>query len=240
MLLSQGNQIFIFPFFSLKSVHYLCLKIKPMDISIIEGTIKALINNNFEVFRASDPEEARTIFLNEIYTQLQPATVSWGDSQTLQSTHVLDDLEKNPEVALIRTFGAGMSRTQKVYWRRQALLADLFLAGTNAVTQKGQLVNLDMIGNRVGGITFGPKNVVLFIGVNKIVPDIEAAMQRIRTWTAPQNILRHQGFNTPCRKTGTCMDCRSPHRICNTWTITEKSWPAGRIKIILIHQELGL
>ena len=66
MLLSQGNQIFIFPFFSLKSVHYLCLKIKPMDISIIEGTIKALKNNNFEVFSASDPEEARTIFLNEI------------------------------------------------------------------------------------------------------------------------------------------------------------------------------
>ena len=80
-----------------------------MDISIIEGTIKALKNNNFEVFPASDPEEARTIFLNEIYTQLQPATVSWGDSQTLQSTHVLDDLEKNPEVALIRTFGAGMT-----------------------------------------------------------------------------------------------------------------------------------
>lgn len=211
-----------------------------MDVSILENTIKALRNNNFEVFPAADPEEARAIFFNEIYAQLQPATVSWGDSQTMLSTNVLDDLEKKPEVVLIRTFGAGMSRIQKVYGRRQALLADLFLTGTNAVTQKGQLVNLDMVGNRVGGITFGPKNVVLFIGINKIVTDIETAMQRIRTWTAPQNIRRHEGFNTPCRQTGTCMDCHSPHRICNTWTITEKCWPAGRIKIILINEELGL
>lgn len=211
-----------------------------MDLSIVENTIKALKNNNFEVFPAANTEEARAIFFKEIFTVLQPATVSWGDSQTLESTRILSELEKNPEVTLIWTFGAGMSRTQKIYWRRQALLSDLFLAGTNAITQKGQLVNLDMMGNRVGGITFGPEHVVLFIGINKIVPDLETAMQRIRTWTAPQNILRHEGFNTPCRKTGTCMDCRSPHRICNTWTITEKSWPAGRINIILIKEESGI
>ena len=133
-----------------------------------------------------------------------------------------------------------MSRPQKSYWRRQALHADLFLTGTNALTVKGQLVNLDMIGNRTGGILFGPKNVVLFIGINKITDDIEAAMHRIRTIAAPRNAMKHEGFRTPCRKTGVCMDCNSPDRICNVWTITEKCFPAGRIKVILIRQELGL
>lgn len=211
-----------------------------MEKQTIENTLKALQANNFEVYRAENTQAARNIFFSEIFGKLRPSTISWGDSETMKACHILEELEKNTEIALIHTFGAHMSRTQKIYWRRQALQADLFLTGTNALTQKGQLVNLDMIGNRVAGITFGPKDVVLFIGINKIVPDLESAMQRIRTWVAPQNILRHEGFNTPCRKTGTCMDCHSPHRICNTWTITEKSWPAGRIKIILIEEELGI
>lgn len=211
-----------------------------MEDSSIEKTVKALRNNNFEVFEAKDLTEARQIFFHEIFCKLNPATVTWGDSETVKSTGIIPKLEMNPDISIIQTFGKGMSRTQKIYWRRQALLADLFITGTNAITEKGQLVNLDMIGNRVGGITFGPKEVVLFIGINKITANLEAAMHRIRTWAAPQNIMRHEGFNTPCRKTGTCMDCRSPQRICNTWTITEKSYPAGRIKIILIHQELGL
>lgn len=211
-----------------------------MNESLSEITFRNLQKNHFQVYRAQNTTEAKNLFFNEILPSLQPESVSWGDSETMLATGCIEELEKHPEISLIRTFGTEMSRTQKIYWRRQALQADLFLTGTNAVTQKGQLVNLDMIGNRVAGITFGPKNVVLFIGVNKIVPDLEAAMERIRTWTAPQNILRHEGFPTPCRKTGKCMDCNSPYRICNTWTITEKSYPAGRIKIILIEEELGL
>ena len=149
---------------------------------------------------------------------------------------------KNPDETYrdIDSFAPGMSRKQKIYWRRQALLTDLFLTGSNALTQKGQLVNLDMIGNRVGGITFGPKHVVLFIGINKITANLEEAMHRVRTIAAPRNAIRHEGFRTPCHKTGVCMDCNSPDRICNVWTITEKSYPAGRIKVILIGEELGL
>lgn len=211
-----------------------------MDDLLIGQTVKNLRSNHFEVFQAATLQEAKSLFFNEIFCKLRPETVSWGDSETMKATGVLEELEKNPDINLIRTFGKGMSRSQKIYWRRQALHADLFLTGTNAVTRKGQLVNLDMIGNRIGGITFGPKDVVLFIGTNKIVEDLEAAMHRIRTWTAPQNIIRHEGFNTPCRKTGTCMDCKSSDRICNTWAITEKSYPAGRVKIILIDQETGL
>lgn len=211
-----------------------------MDKTIIETTIKALQKNHFDVFYAENTEAAHAVFFNEIFPTLKVESVSWGDSETMKATGVLDRLREIPEISVINTFGPGMSRPQKTYWRRQALLADLFLTGSNAITQKGQLVNLDMIGNRVGGITFGPKQVVLFIGVNKITENIEAAMHRIRTIAAPRNAMRHEGFRTPCHTTGVCVDCNSPDRICNTWTITEKSYPVGRIKIILINESLGL
>ena len=124
--------------------------------------------------------------------------------------------------------------------RRQALLVDLFLTGSNAVTESGWLVNLDMVGNRVGGITFGPRYVVLVIGRNKIVKDLDAAMARIKGYAAPMNAIRHEGWKTPCIKTSFCMDCSSPQRICNTWSITQKSYPKSRIKVILVNEDLGL
>ena len=123
--------------------------------------------------------------------------------------------------------------------RREAILVDLFFTGTNAVTESGMLVNLDMIGNRVGGITFGPQHVVLMVGRNKIVANLEDAMVRIKNYAAPTNAMRH-GKKTPCIKTSYCMDCKSPDRICNVWTIHEKSHPKGRIKVILINRDLGL
>lgn len=207
-----------------------------MEKTILEKTITSLKNNHFDTYLAENAAEARKIFFRDIFPTLKVETVSWGDSETMVATGVLEELKQNPDISMITTFGPGLSRVQKIYWRRQALLADLFLAGSNALTQKGQLVNLDMVGNRVGGITFGPKHVVLFVGVNKITEDLEGAMHRIRTISAPQNAMRHEGFRTPCHKTGVCMDCNSPDRICNVWTITEKSYPAGRIKVILIDR----
>lgn len=211
-----------------------------MDKTSIEATIKALKHNHFDVYFAENAAHAREIFFRDIFPALQVESVSWGDSETLKATGILDELNQDPHISMIRTFGAELSRAQKTYWRRQALHADLFLTGSNALTQNGQLVNLDMVGNRVGGIVFGPKQVVLFIGINKITENLEAAMHRIRTIAAPRNAMKHDGFRTPCHKTGICMDCDSPDRICNVWSITEKSYPAGRIKVVLIHQELGL
>jgi hypothetical protein len=82
--------------------------------------------------------------------------------------------------------------------------------------------------------------VVLFIGRNKIVPTLDDAMQRVKNYAAPANAIRHPGSEDPCTKTAVCTDCSSPDRICNTWCITEKCFPKGRIKIILINQDLGL
>ena len=158
----------------------------------------------------------------------------------MKATGILSEIKQRPDCILIRTFQDGYSRVQKTYWRRQALLADLFVTGTNALTRQGQLVNVDMVGNRVAGITFGPEHVVLFIGTNKITDNIEQAMERIRTIAAPLNAIRHPHLHTPCQTTRTCMNCQSTDRLCNTWTITEKSLPQKRIKIILINESLGL
>jgi hypothetical protein len=95
-----------------------------------------------------------------------------------------------------------------------------------------------MIGNRVAALTFGPKQVILFIGRNKIVADREAAIARVKNYAAPVNVMRLDKKN-PCAKTGHCENCSSPERICNTWTITEKCFPKNRVKVVLINEEMG-
>jgi L-lactate utilization protein LutB len=206
----------------------------------LENCRKSLENNNFEAFLADNCNDAKRIVIEEILPKIEVKSVSWGDSLTLHSTKVLDVIKQNPDIDVLETFAQNVPREEIIERRRQALLVDLFFTGTNAVTETGKLVNLDMIGNRVGAITFGPKNVIIFIGRNKIVSDVETAMNRIKSYAAPVNAIRHPNLKTPCIKTSYCMDCKSPDRICNTWTITEKSFPKGRIKVVLINRNLGL
>lgn len=206
----------------------------------LERCKRALKKNNFEAFTASDGQEAGTLFKDRILPSLKVRVASWGDSMTLMATGVLDTIRSDPDIRMIETFDTTISQQERLERRRRALLSDLFFSGSNAVTETGVLVNLDMVGNRVASITFGPKTVVLFIGRNKIVPTLDDAMARVKNFAAPANAIRHSGLKTPCVKTAVCMDCKSPDRICNTWCITEKSFPRGRIKIILINQDLGL
>jgi hypothetical protein len=205
---------------------------------------KILEKNNFEVFMVETPLEAKELILKEIIPKVGAKTISMGDSMTAIHTGLFDDIKNQPDLNFLETFEPGIPFTEALERRRQALLVDLFFTGTNAVTRKGQLVNLDMIGNRVGAITFGPKNVVILMGRNKLAPDLEAAMERIRSYAAPVNAMRHREehpeMTMPCTETGTCSNCSHPLRICNTWTITEKSFPPGRIKIVLINEDLGL
>jgi L-lactate utilization protein LutB len=140
---------------------------------------------------------------------------------------------------VLDTFDKSQPPEKMLESRRNALLADVFITGTNAVTEDGQLVNLDMIGNRIAGLTFGPAHVIVLVGRNKVVPGLEDAMARIKDYAAPANAMR-LNKKTPCAQTATCHECSSPDRICNTWTITEKSYPKGRVKVILINQDLGL
>ena len=195
--------------------------------------------NHFEVFVAETKENAKEIVLQEILPKVGAKSVSWGGSMTFVSSGLYNALKDKEDMEVLDTMDRSVPAEEFMERRRQALLVDLFFSGTNAVTESGQLVNLDMIGNRIGGLTFGPKNVVVLVGRNKLVPDLETAMYRIKNFVAPANAMRLD-MKTPCVKTSYCEECNSPARICNTWTITEKSFPKGRIKMVLINEDLGL
>ncbi len=206
----------------------------------IEKCKEALERNNFEAFVSNDNSTATDLIRNEILPNLSFTSVSWGDSISMLSTGIIDGIEKRSEIKLIKTFENGVPKEELIERRRQALLVDVFFTGSNAITESGKLINLDMYGNRIAGLTFGPKHVIVVVGRNKIVNEVEEAMHRIKNYSAPLNAIRHNGFKTPCRKTSYCSDCKSPDRICNTWAITEKSFPKGRIKVIIINKDLGL
>ncbi len=205
----------------------------------LQACRNALVANGFDAFIARDATHASALFFEKILPQLKVRTVAWGDSMTMETTGILAELAQRKELEVIATFEPGIDRQVLLERRRQALVTDLFLTGSNAVTLDGKLVNLDMIGNRTAPISFGPKKVVIFAGRNKLVPDIHAGMDRVRTIAAPLNTRRHK-MQTPCVSTGRCHDCNSPQRICNSWSLIEKCFPKGRIKIILIDQDLGL
>ncbi|MFP4127967.1 MAG: lactate utilization protein [Desulfonatronovibrio sp.] len=204
------------------------------------GQVKEnLEGNNFECFLVKDVNEARDKVLKDILPRIKPSSVSWGGSGTFKQTGLYEALKDSRDMDVLDTYDKSGGLEAAMEKRRKALLTDLFITGTNAVTDQGYLVNLDMIGNRAGAIVFGPKNVLVLCGRNKVVSDLDDAMDRIKDFSAPANAMR-LNKKTPCVKTAYCHDCESPDRICNVWTITEKSFPKGRIIVGLINQDLGL
>ena len=199
----------------------------------------ALESNNFDVYLAENKQEACKTVLEDIMPKLNAKTLSWGGSMTFIASGLYHQLKANPDLEVLDTFDKKIPADEMIERRRQALLVDLFITGTNAITETGQLVNLDMIGNRICALTFGPKWVIILVGRNKIVADLDEAMFRIKNYVAPVNSMRLDK-KTPCVKTSYCQECKSPDRICNTWTITEKSFPKERVKIVLINEDLGL
>lgn len=205
---------------------------------ILETCAAALRRRHFEVETVKNTAEA--------YERIQaaieafgPGTVSFGDSVTMRATGIVDYLHKEGRYRVFDGFDPAMPRPERLEIRRQGLTADLFITGVNALTQDGALLWLDMVGNRVAPIAFGPRRVILVAGRNKIAADREAAEERIRNVAAPLNVARHPGFRTPCAKTGVCLDCDSPDRICNIWLRLERCYPEKRILVILIDEELG-
>jgi len=160
---------------------------------------ETLEGNNFEVFIAENAGHAKTIVEDKIIPQTGAKSISWGGSMTFINSGLYEALKDRKDLEVLDTYDKSLSDEQKMEKRRAALLVDLFIMGTNAITQAGELVNLDMIGNRVGGLIFGPKNVVILAGHNKIVPDLEAAMGRIKNYVAPINTKR-LGKKTPARR----------------------------------------
>lgn len=204
----------------------------------LDAVKKALEQNNFDVYRVESTVEAKDLVFNTFIPNLAPKVISWGGSMTLAATGLMPALLSDSRFTIINPYEAGISPEESFERRRQSLLCDLFLAGTNALTEDGKLVNLDGVGNRIGGINFGPKNAVVFVGRNKLVPDLESAMFRVKNIASPINAMRLDK-KTPCVSTSFCQDCKSPERICSFWSITEKSFPKHRIKVVLINEDLG-
>ena len=204
----------------------------------LKDTKEQLQANNFDVSIAADLAEAKHIVLEKLIPEIAPQSIAWGGSMTVVTAGLYDALQNNADIEVIDTLDKSVPTEELVARRRNALLVDLFITGSNALTEDGQLVNLDMIGNRVGAMMWGPRHVLLIIGRNKLCADLEDAMFRIKNYAAPVNTM-NLDKQTPCAATGVCQDCASPDRICNYWTIIEKSFVKHRIKIILVNEDLG-
>jgi L-lactate utilization protein LutB len=205
----------------------------------LESTKQALEKNGFEAHIAENTEDAHRLILGKMLPEYNPKTISFGGSVSVVGSGIYDDLKRSSSpYEVIDTFDHTLPAAKKWELRRQALLSDVFITGTNALTEDGMLLNLDAFGNRVAALCFGPNHVIIIVGRNKIVADESEAVSRIKNYAAPVNTIR-LNKKTPCAKTGKCHDCNSPDRICNVWTIHEKCFPEKRIKVILVNEDFG-
>jgi len=195
----------------------------------------ALHSRSFDAFYFDETVEAIEKIISLIP---KDHLVSWGGSQTMLDLGIQERLEKEGYNLLDRDKAA--SPEERMERMRKALLCDTFLSGTNAISEDGQLVNIDGYGNRVAAMIFGPKQVIVAAGMNKIAKTYKDAIVRARTIAAPLNIQRFPNLETPCSETGSCADCLSPDTICSFFVTTRFCKPKGRIKVILIGKDLGL
>lgn len=195
--------------------------------------VKNLQRRGFDAYYCADKEAALAKAL-----ELIPETdvVAWGGSVTLAEVGLLDAVKKRNPVIDRDTAKNAEEKTELM---RKALLCDTFIMSSNAITSDGQLINIDGNGNRVAALIFGPKQVVVIAGMNKIAGSFEAAMDRARNIAAPINAQRFAGLATPCAKTGLCADCQSPDSICAQFVVTRRCRTKGRIKVILVGESLG-
>ncbi len=199
-----------------------------------QKTVEALKKNNFEAEYVASKEEARERLLSLIPAG---ATIGKGGSMTIAELDVLDELEKKGHC--IYNHGlSNLSPEEKDDIRKKELTCDYFLCSTNALTLDGKLVNVDGTGNRVAAMIYGPKEVIIVTGINKLVKDVERAIERIETVAAPINCKRFN-FTNPCTKSGMCMDCQADTRICNVTTIMHKKPSRSSIRVIIVGEQLG-
>ena len=202
--------------------------------SNIENTIINLEKNNIRGYYVSGAEE-----LHALLEDLIPdgSTVGCGDSVTLEQLNVLDYL-RDKDVLFYDKHKQGLNSTDKRELYLKNFRADFFVSGVNAVTETGELINIDGNGSRVAPIIYGPPKVILIAGTNKLVKNSEDGKIRARQVAAPLDSKR-LNRNTPCAATGHCTDCKSPDRICNTFVMIARQFDPERIHVILVEGDYG-
>jgi len=199
----------------------------------VETVIKSLKRNRFRVEHVESIASATKAVLEMIPLN---AKVGVPGTTTVRQLGIVGLLRKRGTNVLDL---AQVKESLRGELMRQLLRCDILLASTNALTLDGKLVNIDLYGNRVAGMIFGPKRVLLVIGINKIVRDVDEAVKRIKNVIAPYHAMA-RGSKTPCTTTGHCSDCNSPERICNVTTIIEKKPWSTDMAILLVGADLGL
>lgn len=199
---------------------------------LIEKTATALNAHGFDVYTVENGLAARDLVLSLIGKN---ESITFGGSATVNELGVTDALKSGGYLVYDRM---EVPPAERLAFSREHFFSDWFLMGSNAITEEGELLNLDGNGNRVAALIFGPKNVIVVAGINKIVPDMPSAYERVRKVAAPRNAQRFP-LDTPCKKTGACADCLSPDTICAQFVRTRVCKPRGRIKVILVNENLG-
>jgi len=201
--------------------------------SQMQMTLKSLADNEFDVKLAEDSGNAKKMIL-----EMMPknGVVGVGGSATIRQITIVDELIRRG-LKVLSTSGLPEDERNKV--RKAALLSDVFLTSTNAVTLDGRLVNTDGIGGRVAAMIFGPGKVLFVIGKNKIVENLDEAFHRIKNLIAPYH-ARSRGYEAPCAVSGRCTECRAPGRVCRITTILEKRPRMTDTTIVMVDEDLGL
>ena len=198
-----------------------------------EVLVKNLKKRHFDAVYCDTKEDALKQALSWIP---EGSTVGWGGATSAQQIGLMTTLNAGNYQTLDRDKCSTAEERDQI--AKACLSADVFITGANALSMDGQMVNIDGTGNRAAAIVFGPESVVVIAGMNKVTDDLESAIVRARTVAAPTNQQRFS-LNNPCTVTGTCADCKSETCICNHIVITRHCRPVGRIKFILVGEELG-
>lgn len=201
--------------------------------TLADTMIQNFAKRNIEAFYCENGKDAVNLAMD---IMKDGDTVSFGGSETLEETGLLDAVRNSSHTLIDRTLAKTPEEKREVFLKSMA--SDYFLMSSNAVTIDGELINIDGNGNRVACLIHGPEHVILMVGMNKVVTDVETGIARTRNTAAPANAARLHP-NTPCEMTGHCGDCHSPACMCCQIVVTRHSRHTGRIKVILIGEELG-
>ena len=201
---------------------------------LAEKCMKKLKAHEFDAHFVSTTDEAREIILNMCSAH---ETYGFGGSDTTRSLGVLEELRDRGKT-IYDHWRKGLTSEEDLHIRLHQGRCECFFCSANAISATGEIVNVDGIGNRTNAMTFGPKKVVIVAGMNKVTPDLESALRRVRDIAAPMR-AKSLDMETPCAKTGICTDCDSPQRICRVTTILHRRPMLTDVSVILVNQSLG-
>lgn len=201
--------------------------------SVAETIIKHLEKRGMEGYFFENSASCTHAILSSIPDN---SVIAWGGSESIKECGLMEGIQKGNYKLIDRFAASTPDEARNLY--AQSVLSDYYLMSSNAVTLQGELINIDGSGNRVACLIHGPKNIIMVVGMNKIVTDIASGIDRVRNFASPPNAKR-LNRQTPCNAVGHCNNCLSPDCMCNQIVITRRSGIKGRIKVYFIAEELG-